>query len=350
MADSNGRTKSDLIDTLLREAWHFDFFRALRHIERTHPECPQLGYDGPPERESVTIRPEASFRFPPSAISKIAPFGEPSDRLTRLQMTITFFGLYGRYGSLPWHYTSRILHLEQPSIHDERHPESGGLRAFFDIFNHRLASLFYRAGIKYRWPLTYRAQGTDGTSRNFIAFTGLGTRNLIDEHFPFPDTVLLRYAGLFMAPRSASSLTTLLTDFLQVNVRIIQFKGEWLRIEKDDYNRIGHFANNNCLGRNFTIGRRIFSRQHRFRVVIGPISFTMFMQLLPGRRLFNQVSTLTRMFSSVSLKFDIKLIVGRESLPGMVLGRKRTRLGRNLFLISTKRKGPVASPVFGVGE
>lgn len=350
MADPNGRTKSDLIATLLNDAWHFDFFRALRLIERAYPDCPQLGYDGPPEKESVAIRPEASFRFPPSAISGIKPVGDPSDPLTRLQMTITFFGLYGRSGTLPWHYTSRILHLEQPSIHDLRHPESEGLRSFFDIFNHRLTSLFYRAGIKYRWPLTYRAGGNDNTSRNFIAFTGLGTRNLVDDQFPFPDTVLLRYAGLFMVPRSASSLTTLLNDFLNVNVRILQFQGEWLRIEQDDYNRIGHRPNNNRLGSNFTIGKRIFSSQHRFRVVIGPISFSMFMLLLPGRKLFNQVSTLVRMFSSTSLKSDIKLIVGRESLPGMVLGRNRTGLGRNLFLISAKRKGPVASPVFVVGS
>lgn len=350
MADTNGRTTGNLIDILLSQPHSFNFFRAVRILQQEYPDRIGIGFDGPPIREIVKIRPEASFRFPPSAIALLS--GDDTDPEKPLCMTVTFFGLYGRFGTLPWHYTNRIIHQERPSI-EEKRTTNKGLRPFLDIFNHRLISLFYRAGTKYRWPLVYlpKRPGNnddkgDSTTRNFIAFTGLATRHLFDDGFAMPESMLLRYAGIFMTPRSASTLATLLSDFLGARTCISQFVGEWLQVEADDRNRIGYIKGNNRLGTNFTIGKRIYSRQHRFRIVVGPTDFDHYTRLLPEEKAFEQLGSLVRLRSGVSMKFDCEMIVRRETVPKIALGRKLARLGRTFFTVSPKGKGQVAHPIF----
>ncbi len=342
MADKDGGTDSDMIKTVLnKEACSTDFFRLIRRLELSLPGVSQIGRDGPSVNEAVRIRPEASFRFQPGAIAKIE---ESTDSKFPFVMTITFFGLYGRNGTLPWHYTSRIIHQVRPSLSDIRYSGSG-LREFLDILNHRYASFFYRAGIKYRWPLVYRQHGEDEVTGNLIAFTGLKTLHTRNQ-FGIPDTALLRYAGLFTIPNSASSLTSLLSDFLNTTVKISQFEGEWLEIDKSDRNKIGHRNETCCLGRSFTIGRRIFSRQHKFRIVIGPVSYEQFTDLLPGQKKFRELTMLVRMRSGITLKSEYALKVDRQTVPHAALGRKSAGLGRNFFLLSRNKQGPITCPVF----
>jgi type VI secretion system protein ImpH len=341
MADKDGRTDSDLIDAVLNETCTLDFFRLIRRLELAVSGTSKIGRDGPSVNEAVRIRPDASFRFPPGAIAKIE---ESTDSKFPLVMTITFFGLYGRNGTLPWHYTSRIIHQIRPSISDIRYHGSG-LREFLDILNHRFTSFFYRAGIKYRWPLVFRQNGEDEATGNLIAFTGLKTL-YTHNRLCIPDTALLRYAGLFTIPNSASSLTSLLSDFLDTKVKISQFEGEWLEIDESDRNRIGSRRGNNRLGQSFTIGRRIYSRQHKFRIVIGPICYDQFTELLPGTKKFRELTMLVRMRSGITLKTDYAIKVDRQTVPQVALGRENSRLGRTFFLLSRKKQGPVSCPIF----
>jgi type VI secretion system protein ImpH len=341
MADSSGRTDNDVIAMVTGNACSYDFFRILRQLELQLSQSSSIGGDELPTEEIVRIRPDASFRFPPSAIAEIKPINN-----TRLQflMTITFFGLYGRYGTLPWHYTSRIIHQERPSQLDNRKP-GYDLRAFLDIFNHRFASLFYRSGTKYRWPLTYRVNGQDETTKNFIAFTGLKTLNLKNS-LGLSDVTMLRYAGLFTIPNSASSLTVLLTDYVNIPIQIRQFEGEWLQIDETDRNQLRRQNVNNALGRSFTIGRRIFSRQHRFRIVFGPVQFDQFISLLPGTKKMQQLVSLVRLRIGVAMKFDYTIQVDRKTVPKAAIGRKGSQLGRTFFLVSHNKQCPISSPIF----
>jgi type VI secretion system protein ImpH len=341
MADTSGRTDNDVIEMVKGYACTYDFFRILRRLELQLSQSSSIGGDGLPTEEIVRIRPDASFRFPPSAITEIKPIN--SNRLQFL-MTITFFGLYGRYGTLPWHYTSRIIHQERPSQLDNRKP-GYDLRAFLDIFNNRFASLFYRSGTKYRWPLTYRIHGQDETTKNFSAFTGLKTLYLKDS-LGLSDVTMLRYAGLFTIPNSASSLTVLLTDFINTPIQIRQFEGEWLQIDETDRNQLGRQKVNNALGRSFTIGRRIFSRQHRFRIIFGPVHFDQFISLLPGTKKMQEIVSLVRLRIGVAMKFDYAINVDRKTVPIAALGRKGVQLGRTFFLVSQNKQGPISCPIF----
>ena len=67
-------------------------------------------------------------------------------------------GLTGPSGVLPRHYTELLYKIER----DVRTPEKHALRDWFDLFNHRFVSLFYRAWEKYRFYIPFERGDYDG--------------------------------------------------------------------------------------------------------------------------------------------------------------------------------------------
>src|ERR1051325_2219467 len=132
---------------LFEEGYSFDFFQAVRLLERLYPQRQPEGRGGPPAAEQVRFRAHLSLAFPPSSIYELvkAPEGSPH------QMTQAFMGLTGPSGVLPRHYTELLLSLNRYAKHAEKH----ALRGWFDVFNHRMIALFYRAWEKYRFALAF---------------------------------------------------------------------------------------------------------------------------------------------------------------------------------------------------
>ena len=73
--------------------------------------------------------------------------------------------LTGPSGVLPRHYTEMLLRWERDRKDDEKHAP----RAWFDLFNHRFISLFYRAWTKYRFPVAYERAAGRGREDAFTA-------------------------------------------------------------------------------------------------------------------------------------------------------------------------------------
>ena len=368
-------------EKLESEFFEFDFFQAVRLLERMFPERVPVGLDGPPADEIARFRAHLSMAFPPSQIIALDP--QDDERPNHL-FTITFFGLYGPSGVLPAHYTQLLLDL----VRDVRGPERRSLRDWLDLFNHRFISLFYRAWEKYRFHIPYeRGEADRGTQDTFtlamrslmgLATTGLrdrlvisskdsqngcsewdaatlsrgvgiaqgsrlGPRNLNSEFGRIDDLALLYYAGFFVQrPRNATNLCTLLADYFRLPVAIDQFQGRWLTIPEDGRTRIGEFGS---LGVNAVAGERTWDVQSRFRLRIGPLSFLQFDELLPDpdprpeRKKFFLIAQMARLFVGPEFDFDIQLVLSGPEVPEAKLGDQPgvgPRLGWTVWLISEK--------------
>src|SRR5438067_4156318 len=135
-------------DRLFTEPFAFDFFQAVRLLEKIAPDRRAVGRSGPPLAEVARFRAHLSLSFPPSALYDLA---RPTQDLAVPQMTVAFMGLHGPSGMLPRHYTELLLRLDK----EVKGPERSALRDWFDLFNHRFISLFFRAWEKYRFYVPY---------------------------------------------------------------------------------------------------------------------------------------------------------------------------------------------------
>jgi type VI secretion system protein ImpH len=241
-------------------------------------------------------------------------------------------GLTGPSGVLPRHYTELLLERVRQKDHV--------LRQFFDLFNHRFISLFYRAWEKYRFPIAY--ERTVGSGKGFDAFTlclfdlmGMGTQGLRGRLLIEDDTLLF-YAGLVAQhPRSAGALEGLLSDYFGVPVRPVQFAGQWLSLLEEDRSRIGAGQANNAIGVNAVLGSRVWDQQAKFALRVGPLSYGAFCGFLPSGDAFRPLVQFARFFVGQEFDFDVRLVLKAPEVPGCRVGapdERAPRLGWSTWL------------------
>src|SRR5262249_12446260 len=134
MATPRRRTDPPLERELFEEPYRFDFFQAVRLLGRLQPDRARVGHGGHPGREVARFRARQSLAFPPSSVHELE---RPKDPDGPPEMTVAFLGLTGPSGVLPRVYTELLMERRRAG---DRTPT-----AFFDVFNHRAISLFYRA-------------------------------------------------------------------------------------------------------------------------------------------------------------------------------------------------------------
>jgi type VI secretion system protein ImpH len=344
---SVGRKTAALSQRLLDEARCFDFFQAVRLLERlareraadgarsgdraTTKAWRPVGQDWP-EREAVRFRALAALSFPTSAIREIRPATGPDADERPLEMFVTFLGLTGPSGVLPQHYTALLSERI-------RHKDFA-LRDFLDLFHHRLLSLFYRAWLKYRLPFTYEqsrldaaAEDSDPCTWSLYCLVGLGSASL-RHRLAVDDEAFLYYGGHFAHhPRSADSLERLLVDYFGLAVRLQQFHGQWLHLGEDDCSQ---FPGPQCpQGRNFqlgvlVVGRRVWDLQSKFRLRLGPLTYEQFRGFMPDGDAFRRLCELTRSYVGLEFDYDVQPVLKRAEVPACRLethGPERRRLG-----------------------
>jgi len=365
-------------DKFAAEFFEFDFFQAVRLLERLAPKRMPIGLDGPPAEEVARFRAHLSMAFPPS---QIVALDSPEDERPNPLLTVTFLGLYGPSGVLPMHYTQLLLDIQR----DVRGPERRSLRDWLDLFNHRFISLFYRAWEKYRFHLKYERgeafrKEPDSFTLGLRSLMGLGTPELTgrlrvrsaefeasgvdwsSEERAIPalalidDLALLHYAGFFLQrPRNSTNLRSLLADYFRLPVEVEQFQGQWLAIPESGQSRLGEFGS---LGDNAVAGSRVWDVQSRFRIRLGPLPYSQFEDLLPDpapvaeRKSFFLVAQLTRLFAGSEFDFDIQLVLAAAEVPAAQLidgEGAGPRLGWTVWLISGPPQMDADEAVFDAG-
>jgi type VI secretion system protein ImpH len=299
---------SEVEELLRSEPYRFEFFQAIRLLERMAPDRKPLGRFTNPSDEVARLGAYPSLSFPASEIQSIDwPEGKPPS------LAVNFMGVTGPQGPLPHFYTTLMLARLRSGDRT--------LRDFLDLFHHRMLSFFYQAWEKYRFAVSYERGERDRFSHHLLDLIGLGTLGL-QERLAVPDDAFLFFAGILgQRPHSAHALELLLNDYFEVPFEVIQLVGGWFRLDDTTECCIGERSTpSEQLGLGAVVGDEVWNQQARARIRIGPVDLENYLDFLPNGSAYEPLRALLRFWTNEEIDFEVQLILEREEVPRCQLG------------------------------
>ena len=328
------------IEALIKDPATFDFYQAVYTLQRQltgeKQQFRKVGFDSLPKHELIRFKAEQHLGFPGQAISVIKQSTANDKDNICVDMLISFMGLTGPSGVLPRHYSELIL--QRLKYKDT------GMRDFYDVFNHRLISLFYRAWEKYRFAINFQDAGYQGKAG--------GKNDNENQADPFSQ-VLARlsggeginqyYAGLFSKKiRSSDGLQQILSEFTRAQVRIEQFQGKWQSLPGSEQTRLGsrqqpegQYAR---LGFDASIGSRVWDINSSVAVHLTPAAGQVVKAFLPGQSTAELVKQVIKRYLGNAVKVKILLHIKQRDVPPAQLSSAGVPLGMGCGLLSRAEK------------
>jgi type VI secretion system protein ImpH len=306
MASQERESNAHLKERLFEEYYRFSFYKAVNLLERLSPDKKPLGQSFSPGREAVRFSVKPGLSFPASDITAL----KKADDDGPAEMAVAFMGLIGPSGVLPYWYNELVgQRMQQKDF---------ALAAFFDIFQHRLISLFYLSWKKYQFLGNYETGAKDRFSRYLLSLLGLGTTGLA-EAAGLPGESLIFCSGLLSRQiSSAAAIEAAVGTYAGTPARVQQFIDREVAIEPEDQTRIG--VANARLGLDAVCGCQTWEGQSKFRVELGPMSFRNFARYLPTGDLLRSTFALVKNMADIEHEFDISISLKREEVPTCTLG------------------------------
>jgi len=312
--------------------YRYDFYQTLRHLECLYDGKPRWGQALRPVDEAVRLGQDPDLSFAPAPL---ASFEARDGQTPRLQVRL--FGLFGPNGALPFHLTEYA---------HERLTHSGDatFSRFLDIFHHRFLALFYRAWAQAQ-PHVNRDRPRDDRFTTYIgALFGMSSPAFRDRD-RVPDLARFFHVGaLIRQVRNAEGLTRILQHFFRVPVQIEEFVGHWLLLGANE--RTYLTPGGAALGSGAVLGSRVWDRQHKFRIRLGPLTLKQYESFLPvppgsrggedsqgvpGNAPLAELVDWVRTYLSFELDWDVRLLLQRQQVPVLTLGGGQ-RLGWTTWL------------------
>jgi type VI secretion system protein ImpH len=259
-------------------------------------------------------------------------------------MAVNFLGIAtpNSFGSLPIPYVDEIRAQERD--------KNFAMRDFLDLFNHRLISLFYRAWERGRVEVLYELGEHSPFESALKAIIGVEGRAL-EDRLPLDARDLLGRAGLLaMRPGPATAIEGIISSVFGIPAHVHQFLPAWFEIDPADRTRLGRA--NSVLGESFNLGSQVCLSQYRFRVELGPMDFATYRSLLPQAEAFSILCSLIRLSAGPEFDFEISLVLEKEELPELRLGRADetneadARLGWSTWLRTEPAEHDASDAVF----
>ena len=311
------------------EPWRHDFYQTLRRFEAAHPTLPRLGEAARPADEPLRVAQPAELNFAPASLHALhLGAGHPPLLMQRM------FGLLGPNGPLPTHMTE--LARERLRNHAD-----AGLQRFLDMLTHRFALLFYRAWAQAQPTLSLDRPNDDQFPRRLGSLAGLGNETLLRRDAA-GDAAKLHFTGrLARQVRDNEGLLSWCRSEFDVPVRVQAWCGHWMPLAREERSRLrapqrGPGAH--PLGQGAVLGETLWDVQHKFRIVIGPLSLARYQAFLPGGRDLARLQAIVRQWVGMELAWDLQLVLARTEVPRLRAGTASTQLGRTSWLGSYRRK------------
>ncbi len=346
-----------LLKDVYARPWAHDFFALMRRLDALHPQAPRTGQAQRPGQEPLRLAQSPDMNFAPAPLQRLELRDGAAPRLS-----VRFLGLLGPQGPMPTHFTEYV----RDRVH--HHGDTASAH-FLDLFHHRFLGLFYSAWAQAQ-PVVHADRPHDDRYLMWLASaTGLPLGGLQRQGAPvgatlapvamnpaaqqpataqgLPLQALAFHAGL-LATRShhAEALCKVLQHNLDVRARVQSHMGQWLGIERQDRSRLGfaasrperHDAPAAQLQHDANAGSRVWDRQHRFRLQLGPLAWAQYQRLLPagprsqGASDWAALLQWMQLLASPHLNWDIELQLHPPHRPPARLARGALRLGVSTWL------------------
>jgi type VI secretion system protein ImpH len=306
---------ADQLKYLLEHAPEVSFYRAVLFLERLWRESVPIGHEGPAASERVRLRPSVSMSFPPSDLES----AEPIPQSDKVQITTTFLGLYGADSPLPTTYPERIAQIAMET-RGER------VRAFLDIFHHRILSLVYRSWRKYR-PVSISPASIDPILDRALSVIGFSSKLGLGGSVPRLSEVRL----LALRSRSAAGLEFLVRKRLGYLADLVQIIPRTVAIPKQQRSRLGQRGS--VLGESLVAGAKVADR-NKVRVAVHAKDFDTYLCLLPGERDWHRIEGAFKDYLRAPIDHDFEVKLDPEDVPAWELGSRKVpaRLGLTAWL------------------
>lgn len=328
MSTAGRRKNTSVIQGLLSRPFDYSFKQAVRLLERaaafysgngpSFSKNPVARYT-PPSSEVVRFHSNQSLSFPSAEISGIDDQQSQSGT-NQWHMQVNFMGLTGSNGILPYHYSELVL--KRLKIKDK------SMMSFFDLFNHRLVSLFFQASVKYSLPLEHERRklhalsGAEGDhpTKILMALIGLGTNGLSQRLYTKDDS-LLYYSGLLTKKvRTSTGLKQIIYNHFSIPVQIKEFIGQWQELINDVRTRLPGFViprgQNNQLGKSVMLGRKGWFAQGKIQIILGPLTAQQLHTFAPGTSTLKALNEIVKLYINFEHDYDFVMRIRRSDLPG----------------------------------
>lgn len=246
------------------------------------------------------------------------------------RLIVRLLGLLGPNGPLP-------LHLTEYAQERKRDYGDSTFARFLDIFHHRMLSLFYRAWANNEPTVSFDRPEADRFADYVGSLEGLGM-SALRKRDDISDQTKFYYSGRMSGQtKCAEGLQAVVTDYFDLEAGIEEFVGEWMRLPQQHICRLGTDKSNGTLGQSVIVGSRVWGSQHKFRIILGPLSAEDYVRLLPTGDRIRRLVTLVRNYVGDELAWDVRLILKREAVPAARLDGN-SRLGWTTWLGERQRE------------
>lgn len=367
MPATQRRIDPGVAQQLLAAPHRFGFFQAVRILERVFAR--QGMRPGDALARMVRFRNSTAMAFPAAELESIQARSTDGTALERpaaaehalqmedlgsVQLVPAFMGMLGGQGVLPLHYTETLAARET-------YQRDHAPRAFLDIFSNRAVALHYAAWKKHRLAIQYELDGDEKFLPLVLALSGLGMASLRgrlqDGEGDVFDQSIAHHAGsIRQRPVSAAVLQRTLSSYFRVPLRVEQFIGAWYPVPETQRTRLG--VGNAALGSTALAGERVWQRDLRVCLWVGPLRRREFDAFLPGGAANRALSKWLALLTGSSLEYRVRLVLAPDDLRGIALGGDSeggktgegagARLGFDSYLCSRPATGPRSDTCYEV--
>ena len=306
MAAQNWGTNRPLENFLFDEAHLFDFYQAVRLIERLSPSSTPVGEGIDPATEAARFKSKVTLAFPATDVEaiRVSKSGGPPE-VVKFVKRLRIKSLGFEQNRISFEHFEQ---LKQGADGSRLKPLAGSVEKLRMI----------------------KSPDEIPFARFLWALMGLGTKSL-QNRLKVRDRAFLFYTGIMaQKPHSMMGLERILSHYFAVVVKSVQLRGRWHLLEEDQITIIGAYGQNRVLGESAVLGTRVWDQQTKFRVVIGPLRVKQFIDFLPIGTRFRPLVEITRFYVGREMDFEINLIMKAQDLPEATLSASPEKAGPRL--------------------